>query len=116
MRTAPCIPMSDASAPIDPFRHERFLPRVGDVFRVVVNDREELRMLLSEVALLVTDDRWDGRTRTPFSLLFHAPAETYAPQAVYRIECENGEIEPFEAFLVPIGPDRNGMRYEIIFT
>lgn len=108
--------MDSTDAAPDPFQHQRFLPRVGEVFRVVVNEGEELRILLSEVALLVKDESWRGRTRDPFSLVFHAPADAYAPQALYRIEHEGGEMEPFEAFLVPIGPDRNGMRYEMIFT
>jgi hypothetical protein len=98
----------------DPFTYDRFLPLVGEVFRFVVNDREELQVLLSEVARLVRDETWRGRQRDPFSLIFHGPRDVLAPQGTYRVESAN--TDSFEAFVVPIGPDQVGMRYEIIFT
>ena len=36
------------------------------------------------------------------------------PQATYRVESH--VLEPFDCFLVPIGPDAGGMRYEAVFT
>lgn len=36
------------------------------------------------------------------------------PQATYRIE--NANLGVLEVFLVPIGPDESGMRYEATFN
>ena len=95
-----------------PFTAERFLPHVGEVFHVVDAARET-PVLLSEVSRLSSEgDR--RRRREPFSLVFHAPPGTGLEQQVYRLE--KAGMEPFECLLVPIGPDRFGMRYEAIYT
>jgi hypothetical protein len=98
----------------DPFTLERFLPHVGEVFRVVTEEGQETQMLLTEVARLPTDGS-PRRTREPFSLVFHAaPGGAWLDQQIYRLEKPG--MEPFECFLVPIEPDQNGMRFEAIFT
>jgi hypothetical protein len=97
----------------DAFTIERFLPHVGEVFHVILAEGQEVPVLLSEISRLVSDgDR--RRTRVPFSLLFHAPRDVWLEQQVYRLV--NPGMEPFECFLVPIGPDQNGMRFEAIYT
>ena len=95
------------------FTIELFQPRVGETFRVVVNETWEMVTRLSEVSVWGHEEA-KTRQRHPFSLIFHAPRDTVIPQAIYRIE--NANLEPFEAFLVPIGPDAGGMRYEAVFT
>jgi hypothetical protein len=95
----------------DEFTPERFLPQVGQLFRVLVNEKEELRTVLTEVALLAPHV---PTGRTPFSLIFHAQHDAFIPQAVYPIA--NYATGTFECFLVPIGPDEVGMRFEAIFT
>lgn len=97
----------------DPFTAERFLPHVGEVFHVVVDEAQETSVLLSEVTRLASEgDR--RRRREPFSLIFHAPPGAALEQRVYRLE--KAGMEPFECFLVPIGPDAFGMRFEAIYT
>ena len=54
----------------------------------------------------------DGRQ--PFSIVFRGPGDVLLPQRIYMIEHE--EIGAFDLFLVPIGPDERGLRYEAIFT
>lgn len=99
-------------AAFDAFTAERFLPHVGEVFQVV-GQGEEVPVLLTEVTRLASEgDR--RRRRLPFSLVFHAPAGTWLEQGSYRMERPG--MEPFECFLVPIGPDQNGMRFEAIYT
>ena len=99
---------------LDTFTMETFQPHVGQTFRVVVDDQWELRVRLTEV------HAWGGkgaenRPRTPFSLLFHGPADPAAlPQQIYRVESD--VMDPFELFLVPLGPDEQGMQYEAVFT
>lgn len=97
----------------DPFTIERFLPRVGQVFHVGLEERGTVDVLLSEVTRLVTDAS-RLRRREPFSLLFHAPPGTVLEQRIYQVEGEG--LGPFECFLVPIGPDRFGMRFEAVYT
>lgn len=97
----------------DAFTIDRFLPYVGEVFRVVVGEGEEVPLLLTEISRLPSDGS-PLRTREPFSLVFHAAPGTSLEQQVYRLE--RSGMEPFECFLVPIEPDRNGARYEVIFA
>lgn len=97
----------------DPFTIDRFLPHVGEVFHVVTGESQQMPVLLSEITRLATDGS-KLRRREPFSLVFHAPAGSLLEQQVYRIEKPG--MEPFECFLVPIGPDAYGMRFEAIYT
>lgn len=95
------------------FTIETFQPRVGELFRVIVDDQHEMRTQLSEVDVWGHEEA-ASRPRHPFSLIFHAAANAVIPQAIYRVE--NANMDPFELFLVPIGPDARGMRYEAVFT
>jgi len=53
--------------------------------------------------------------RTPFSLVFHIEnKEQLLQQGIYRIS--HNAMGAFEIFLVPLGPDDSGIRYEAIFT
>ncbi|HEU0298225.1 MAG TPA: hypothetical protein VFR37_02200 [Longimicrobium sp.] len=97
----------------DPFTVERFLPHVGEVFHVMVDEAQGTPILLSEISRLSTGGSW-RRAREPFSLVFHAPHGLVLEQQVYRVEKDG--MEPFECFLVPIGPDAYGMRFEAIYT
>lgn len=92
-----------------------FQPYVESEFRVQVEAAEELPLGLSRVEALgaSTDDADPGR-REPFSLLFHGAVEPVLPQRTYRLE--HDELGALELFLVPIGPDDAGMRYEAIFA
>jgi Domain of unknown function (DUF6916) len=61
----------------------------------------------------------DATRRTPFSLLFHGPANPFLPQGTYPLR--HDAIGDFQLFLVPlgpvpIGPEKGLMRYEAIFT
>jgi hypothetical protein len=50
----------------------------------------------------------------PFSLIFRAPAKPLLPQRIYRFDF--GEAGSSDIFIVPIGPDDVGMRYEAVFN
>ena len=52
--------------------------------------------------------------RKPFSVIFLAPAEPLLEQAIYSLSHQ--EIGPLDLFLVPLGPFREGMKYEAVFT
>ncbi|HEX8319990.1 DUF6916 family protein [Longimicrobium sp.] len=97
----------------DAFTVDRFLPHVGEVFHLRVREGEEVPLLLTEISRLPSDGS-RLRTREPFSLVFHAAPRTRLEQHVYRLE--HSGMEPFEAFVVPIEPDRHGPRFEVIFA
>jgi hypothetical protein len=97
----------------DPFTIERFLPHVGEVFQLRSSDGAEVSVLLTEIARLKPDES-RPRSRDPFSLVFHAAPGSRLEQQLYRVD--NPALEPFECFLVPIGPDQNGLRLEAIYT
>jgi len=49
-----------------------------------------------------------------FSLMFRGPLAPFCPQAIYTLEHE--KLGKFDLFLVPLGPDSAGMRYQVIFS
>lgn len=52
--------------------------------------------------------------RNAFSIRFIGPPRPVLPQAIYRLE--NEVTGPLDVFLVPLGPNSGGMRYEAVFT
>jgi hypothetical protein len=56
----------------------------------------------------------DSKSRRPFSILFRGPADCELPQQIYSIE--NSKMGKFDLFIVPIGPDDVGMRFEAVFA
>lgn len=52
--------------------------------------------------------------RQPFSLLFVGPAAPALPQRTYRLS--HARLPELDIFLVPIGADAAGVRYEAIFS
>ena len=84
-----------------------FSGRVGKAFEVEAGDGR----------LTLTLDRFEelpGGTRTggSFRLEYLGPSEPVLPQATYGFE-EGGDR--FEIFIVPIGREPGGIRYEAIF-
>jgi hypothetical protein len=52
--------------------------------------------------------------REPFNLVFRGPRSPWAPQGIHRLE--HDQLGTLDLFLVPLGPDAVGMRYEAVFT
>jgi uncharacterized protein DUF6916 len=55
----------------------------------------------------------EGVTRQPFSLLFRG-GTIVQPQGIYQLS--RAGAGQFEIFLVPVGKDASGVRYEAIFS
>ncbi|WP_022927744.1 DUF6916 family protein [Patulibacter americanus] len=55
-----------------------------------------------------------GAPREPFSLLFVGPADPMLPQATYLLT--HPELGELPVFLVPVGRDADGARYEAVFA
>ena len=95
---------------------DQFGGRVGEVFEVHGDGPEPVPMLLAEVE---SGDAAGGRSpsgaeRRQFSLLFRGPVDCEFPQAIYRLE--HDELGRLDLFLVPLGPDADGSRFEAVFA
>jgi hypothetical protein len=97
--------------------HESFAPHVGTVFRLRLGSADTLPLTLIEAQAVgpAPRPRPDGAPRRqPFSLVFRGPRQPVLPQRIYRLE--HGAMGALELFIVPIGPDEAGLRYEAVFT
>ncbi|HET6230565.1 MAG TPA: hypothetical protein VFE05_10895 [Longimicrobiaceae bacterium] len=92
---------------------DAFRPHVGQPFAILVGEDRFMPAHLVAVQPL-SNDGDTRRQRTPFSVLFRGPAGGHLPQDLYRVQSE--AMETMELFLVPLGPDADGMLYEAIFT
>jgi hypothetical protein len=101
---------------LETFTIATFSARTGETFHIAVEGKEPLNVALIEVTDLTSLGGPEAakRERAPFSIVFRGAREIALPQRMYRMRHET--IGDFEIFLVPIGPDREGMRYEAIFT
>ena len=89
-----------------------FAGRVGEPFRIAIDDATMLTTQLIEVTPAGTPA--GGPRRVAFSLVFRSPTGAPLPQRIYRIH--HDELGALELFLVPIGPDPDGMLYEAVFS
>ena len=89
---------------------ERFAPLQGDRFRVDPGDSPAFDVEL--ISILEADHR--GPSRSQFSIVFRGGPDPPLPQRIYRVE--HDELGALEIFLVPLGPDDLGQRYEAVFT
>ena len=105
---------------LERFTIATFAEHLGETFHVDPGAGDAGQFL--EMALIETTDLSAGEgkrvagsgRRAPFSIVFRGPATPILPQRIYRLD--HPGIGPFEIFLVPIGPDEAGMRYEAVFT
>jgi hypothetical protein len=97
---------------------ETFAPHVGEAFEVAPTSGDAFEAVLSNCEETPYGDaqQWrDGFGRVPFSLLFHhEAASTAIPQQTCRLR--HPELGELELFLVPLGPDERGMRYEAVVS
>ena len=93
-----------------------FAGRVGERFEVY---GAEDRVLATELVEATEGSQLggpgpDGSQRRQFSLVFRGPSTPLLAQGTYRlVHAELGELA---LFLVPIGPDDAGPRYEAAFA
>jgi hypothetical protein len=89
-----------------------FFERVGEGFRVPFAGGA-IEITLLEVTSLARADH-AGPRRAPFSLIFRGPLRPALVQHTWPLE--HPALGRLEVFLVPIGPDASGMRYEAVFN
>lgn len=84
---------------------------VGTSFRIHYDSESPLEAVLYEVK---RHEQHPGPRSEPFSALFRGALRPILPQGIYRVEHET--MGTLEIFLVPIGPEAQGMRYEAVFN
>jgi len=93
-----------------------FAGRVGDAFDVTADDAPVLSIELVEATESTEPGGRgpEGQTRMQFSLLFRGPASPLLPQATYLLS--HAELGELHLFLVPVGSEPDGIRYEAAFA
>jgi uncharacterized protein DUF6916 len=92
-----------------------FSPHLGTRFQVDLDGQGALEVELIEAVAL--RPRSGGRISLrsePFSLVMRGPLSPVLNQRIHRLSHE--ALGKIEVFLVPIGPDEVGQRYEAIFN
>jgi hypothetical protein len=98
------------------FTAETFRPRIAEQFRVTLEGGHTLELQLVEVTAAAeapTSSAGRAGLRRPFSILFTGPLGPLLPQKTYSFQHE--ELGSFDLFIVPIGQDEAGTRYEAVF-
>ncbi len=98
---------------LDKLTHDAFKKCLNQKFLIHVVDQEPLETELIEVRGLVPADD-DPDRRPPFSLIFRGPEEARLQQSVFKVE--NQTLGELEIFLVTVGPDKEGLLHEAIFS
>ena len=102
---------------IDKASASTFSPFLNQTFRMCLWAAEVMELDLAEIseapAAVAQAAAAQGR-RAPFSLFFRGPLRPIMPQRIYTLE--HPQLGRFDLFLVPIGPDGTGMRYEAVFN
>jgi hypothetical protein len=102
--------------PIEDLAAADFEPLIGSPFHVVPAPGVAVDLVLFEVQRLTDERRTPTGAARPgmpaFSLCWYGPVQPFLPQRIYRLE--HPVIGPVELFLVPLGPDAVGMRYQAV--
>jgi hypothetical protein len=109
-------PVRSRAFMLDQLTHATFEPLVGKRFRLHIGAEKTVEVELIQALELPMHPARDGQApaRQPFSLVFRGPRDFVLPQRIYAIGQET--LGPVEIFLVPIGPDEMGQRYEAVFN
>jgi hypothetical protein len=93
-----------------------FSPHVSEMFNISAEGIQSFQAILISVDELGSPPQGGAETdrRRPFSIVMRGPKHAEHPQGIYRVEHEH--MGSFEIFLVPIGPDAEGMQFEAVFT
>ena len=103
------------SARLAALTHDDFARCLGERFRLTQHGDTagSLELELLRVDASALRDRVP-RARSPFSTVFLGPAEPVLAQRIYPLE--SATLGRLDLFLVPIGRDERGIRYEAVFA
>ncbi|GAA3830705.1 DUF6916 family protein [Nocardioides panacisoli] len=93
-----------------------FTGLVGEVFTLALPDGRKVPLTVEEVSALGRDGGAgpDGTPREQFSVVFLGPSDPLLGQGTQ--ELSHGALGDLALFLVPIGADADGVRYEAVFA
>jgi Domain of unknown function (DUF6916) len=92
---------------------ESFSRHLNTKFKVKFESSEPVELELVEVAVRkIEPNEQAGMER--FSTFFYGPADYFLPQQTY--ELAHQEMGEMYLFIVPIGQDQRGIRYEAVFN
>ena len=95
---------------LDALTAATFTPFRGERFRIAPGDGPGFEVELIEVS----EGQDAGASRAPFSVIFRGGPDPPLAQQIHRVE--HDRIGSLDIFLVPLGPDEVGQRYEAVFT
>ena len=95
----------------DTLTMEIFSPLVNEEFNVYIGDTALSARLLEVTPLRASRDDPDHQA---WSLVFQFPPQQLFDQGTY--EFEHADTGRMAVFVVPIGQDENGVRYQAIFN
>lgn len=95
---------------------EQFTPYVNDTFEIVLGSDKSVKASLIKAAPVGTPDKiGSGLVGTPvFSLVFRVPNNSKLANQMFDIK--HAVLGTLPLFLVEIGWDTQGVKYETIFT
>lgn len=90
-------------------------PHVGTAFQVESAPGEGIEVTLIEASSRRGAEPFQPGARVPYSLLFRHPRrDLFLAQSTYVFS--HPALGRLPIFIVPIGPDAQGMRYEALFS
>jgi hypothetical protein len=95
---------------LEQLSRKHFEELVGDDFVATSDDGEKLHLKLIGVT---ANGEAPPEGREPFTLSFHEGSHAHLPQQTHSLE--HDKLGTFPLFIVPLGPDPHGMRYEAVF-
>ena len=104
--------MDHKTEPQDFLKYADFIPYQNQVFTIDFTTEVSLP---AELIGVKESETYSPVDRKPFTLMFRTPQKSeYYEQAICILHHpDKGKIP---VFLVPLGPDQEGMRYEAVFS
>lgn len=92
-----------------------FQPYLNDIFTIELASSEEIHLQLTEIKSLGTQHP-ENSSNEAFALYFldKQHPKSFLPQAILTLK--HAQLGDLELFVVPMGPQKEGMLYEVIFT
>ena len=108
-------PFQTSTVKLDMVTRDDFARCLGSRFRLHVDSGKPVEVELIAATALASRPPIEGLAkRGPFSIVFRAPRDFLVPQKIYQLQ--HDKLGTLDIFLVPIGPDAHGMRYEAVFN
>jgi hypothetical protein len=104
---------------LDKLTIDHFKEHIGSTFQVTPEEGEAFELELRRADPSPFADEEDKaaqeeRKREPFSIEFNSRLPHHVPQQTFAVE--HDKLGKFDLFLVPLGPDAEGHRYEAVFA